>query len=149
MNMIRHLKGKNWGMNTKLLLITYKALIRSLLEYAPPAIITMSDAAIKEVETIQSKAVRSITRWPPHLTNKAMLEAHKLETIKGRAEKLMDNYLQKANNSNPLIRSTIRTYKIAPQLNEGLFCKLKKPRTTPLGVSKCFPETFKAPSILK
>ena len=44
MNIVRSLRGKAWGANTKMLLTTYKALIRSHIDYAPSTTITMSNS---------------------------------------------------------------------------------------------------------
>ena len=81
MNMIRSLKGKAWGANTKLLLITYKALIRSLIDYAPSTTITMQNSTRAVYERIQSKAIRCITHWPHERGNSAMLQEHSIEEI--------------------------------------------------------------------
>lgn len=59
MNMLRSLQGKDWGMSIRLLLPTYKALIRSLIEYAPQVTLSMCDSARKTLEVIQSKSVKS------------------------------------------------------------------------------------------
>ena len=138
-NMLRNLRGKGWGMNVPLLLATYKALILSLIDYAPQVTVVMCGTAKKIVETIQSKYVRNITRWPSDKTNKAMLKTYEIEEILPRAQRLMDEYLLKAHMFNPLIHQTIESYKIAPQLDEGLYCKLSKPHPTPFGAFKKLP----------
>jgi len=149
MNMIKHLRGKDWGMNHKLLLTTYKALIRSLMDYSPQVTMSMCEASQKVYETIQTKAVRLATKWPCHMTNKEMLNRYKIEPILNRSHRLMNNYLIKANRANPLIRNTIKDYKIAPFHKEGLFCKLTKPHPTPFGLFKKLPDSFAAVKILK
>lgn len=136
MNMLRHLRGKDWGMNTKLQLITYKALIRSLIDYAPQVTLAMSKSTRRILETIQSKAIRQITRWPTYSTNKEMLKTHNIEEILPRAFRLVDNYFKQASHCNPLIRELINSYNIAPELEEGLHCKLRKPHLTPIGFFK-------------
>jgi hypothetical protein len=141
MNMLRSLRGKNWGANTRLLLSTFKALIRSLIDYAPQVTITMCESALHKFETIQSKTVRGITRWPKSMTNRAMLQEYGVEEVLPRAHKLMDSYLNKAMTHNPLIQELVNDYKIAPQLDEGLYCKLERPHPTPLGKFKMLPAT--------
>ncbi len=123
MNMLRSLRGRSWGTNIELLLTTYKALIRSLIDYAPPVTMAMCDTARKTLETIQSKTVRSITRWAPGETNKEMLQHYKIDEVLPRAHKLMNDYVGKAYKFNPLIKDLIEDYKIAPEISEGLYCK--------------------------
>ncbi|RNA22382.1 hypothetical protein BpHYR1_029892 [Brachionus plicatilis] len=71
--MLKHLKGKKWGLNTKLLLINYKALIRSILEYSPFVTLNTCDSNKKAIESIQTKALRTITRPSPLLSNNIFL----------------------------------------------------------------------------
>ncbi|RNA19745.1 RNA-directed DNA polymerase from mobile element jockey-like [Brachionus plicatilis] len=61
-NMLKHLKVRKWGLNTKLLLITYKALIRSILEYCPFISLITCESNKKTIESIQTKALRTISR---------------------------------------------------------------------------------------
>ncbi|RNA25972.1 hypothetical protein BpHYR1_030085, partial [Brachionus plicatilis] len=60
--MLKHLKGRKWGLNTKLLLITYKAFIRSILEYSPFISLITCESNKKTIESIQTKAFRTISR---------------------------------------------------------------------------------------
>jgi hypothetical protein len=138
-NMLRSIRGKDWGVNTGLLLIIYKALIRSLIDYAPAVTITMCDTAKAKFERIQNKTVRAITKWPAGMTNDEMLEEYNIDKIESRALKLMDKYLDKAHSHNPLINTLINDSKIASALDEGLYCKLKKPHPTPLGKFRSLP----------
>ena len=110
MNMLRSLKGKYWGMNKHLQLVTYKALIRSLIDYAPQVTICMCPIARKMLKTIQNKHVRSATRWPTDGKNKEMLQAYKIEQVLPRAQRLMDEYLYKALKCNPLIQELVTSY---------------------------------------
>jgi hypothetical protein len=130
--MLRSILGKDWGVNTSLLLITYKALIRSHIDYAPAVTITMCVTAKAKFERIQNKTVRAITKWPARMTNDEMLKEYDIDKIESRALKLMYKYLDKAHSHNPLIKTLINDCKIAPALDEGLYCKLKKPHPTPL-----------------
>ena len=43
LNMLRSIKGKGWGASSKLIIMSYKVLIRSLIEYCPFTYLKMSD----------------------------------------------------------------------------------------------------------
>jgi hypothetical protein len=124
-NMIKHLRSKDWGMNHGFLLVTYKAPIRSLMDYSPQVTLSMCESSRKIYESIQSKAVRLATKWPCLMTNKAMLERYKLQTIAEKTQHLFNRYLLKANRATPMINNEIKTYNIAPLHKERLFWKLK------------------------
>ncbi|RNA05316.1 RNA-directed DNA polymerase from mobile element jockey-like [Brachionus plicatilis] len=96
-NMLKHLKGRKWGLNNKLLLITYKALIRSILEYSPFISLITCESNKKTIESFQTKALRTISRSSSCLlSNTKLLNQFNLETIQERCKKLASNYLTRA-----------------------------------------------------
>jgi len=64
-NMLRRIRGHDWGLDERLTMITYKVLIRSIFDYAPMAQISMAESHLKKIEVIQRKAIRMITPWQP------------------------------------------------------------------------------------
>jgi hypothetical protein len=118
------------------------------MDYSPQVTLGMCETSRKICDSIQSKVVSLATKWPCHMTNKAMLERYKLQTISEKAQHLFNRYLLKANTDNPLINNEIKTYNIAPLHKEGLFCKLN-PHPTPIGVFKKLPSTCKATELFK
>jgi hypothetical protein len=137
LNMLKSIKGRKWGATTKLLLITYKVLVRSLIEYAPFALIKMSPTYQETIERIQRAAVRIATYWPPGVSTSVMYSQLKLESLKERAFKLTDKYLCKGFKLNSLITNLIKDYNQAEPTIEGLFKHPKsKPIKSILGVIK-------------
>ena len=63
-NMIRKIRGQNWGIDNRLTMITYKVLIRSIFDYAPMAQLAMAKIHIDKFEVIQRKIIRMVTNWP-------------------------------------------------------------------------------------
>jgi len=58
LNLLEALAGKRWGTSKDVLLIAYKALIRSVIDYGCTAYDTACDATKARLEVIQSKALR-------------------------------------------------------------------------------------------
>ena len=63
-NTLKRIKGRGWGAKPKLIVATFKTLIRSIMEYAPfiPSIIAPSKLA--KLESIQRRAVKIALGWP-------------------------------------------------------------------------------------
>ena len=57
-NIMRAISGNSWGANKKTLLIVYRSLIRSILDYGAIALDSMSETNKKKFETIQAQALR-------------------------------------------------------------------------------------------
>ena len=109
-NTLKRIKGRGWGAKPKLIITTFKSLIRSIIEYAPfiPSIIAPSK--LSKLEAIQRRAVKIALGWPANSLNKdvqAKYASFKLEPIVKRSEKLSKKYLMKSGSTNPLIKDQI------------------------------------------
>ncbi len=62
LNMLRSIRGRNWGVSEKLLLISYKVFIR-LCPFIP---LVVSKSNLMDFEIIQRKALRIIQRKPSY-----------------------------------------------------------------------------------
>ena len=60
LNLLKAIKGTNWGASTKSMLMVYNACIRSRLDYGAQVFCCASDNALKKLQTIQYKALRII-----------------------------------------------------------------------------------------
>jgi hypothetical protein len=134
-NMLRRIKGKKWGASSKLIFITYKVLIRSIIDYVPFATLMMANNNQTILERIQRKAIRVAIYWPIHTSAKEMYARTDLEPIIDRAYQMTDKYINKAITTNNIAKETIDNYKIATEHKEGAFCKTI-PRRTILGILK-------------
>ena len=134
-NMIKSIKGKDWGASPKLIMTTYKALVRPLLEYVPFGTLMLAEKNYMKFERIQRAAVRKAYYWPPGISTTEMYKKHNIESIKERAVKLTDKYICKAYHNNIIIKEMIDEYNILSALDEGLYSR-SEPRTTILGTLK-------------
>ena len=66
LNLLRNIKGKNWGASSKTIMNTYKALIRPIIEYVPFITLSTAKSNFNKLENIQRKAIRVAIPWPPH-----------------------------------------------------------------------------------
>ncbi len=131
-NMLRSIKGHNWGASEELIIKSYKVLIRPILEYAPMATLVMSDTSKNKLEKVQRAAVRVATYWPIKTNTAIMYEIFKLQSLIERVHELADNYIVKSHESNDLIQHIANKYKQAAELADGAHSR--KPRLTPFGV---------------
>ena len=125
LNMLKRIKGRNWGASSHLIMISYKTLIRPIIDYIPFITPLMAKSNYLILERIQRRAARSITFWPIKTRTTDIYEQINLEDVLSRAWTLTDKYMSKAIRNNDLIRSMLETYNIAPELNEGIWCKYK------------------------
>ena len=56
--MIKSVSGKNWGASSRIKMITYKGLIRPIIDYVPFAPLIMSKNNQNLLEVIQRKAIK-------------------------------------------------------------------------------------------
>ena len=135
LNILRRIKGSNWGASPKLILTSYKVLIRPIIEYAPFIPLAMSDTSQTILQRIQNSAIRIATKWPMNTTTEEMNNKVNLELLTDRASKLSIKYISKAYVNNDSIHNLINDYNIAPQLAEGLHSKGQQ-RDTIIGLIK-------------
>lgn len=121
-NMMRSIRGKNWGASPKLLLTTYKTLIRPIMEYIPFVKYSASESSIMTLEMLQRKAVKIAFRLPISTATKDCYKLARIDNIKDRFESLSKRYLQKATNNNQLIKELIDKYNpsFKPRVKNGV-----------------------------
>ena len=135
LNMLRSIGGLKWGVSPATKIVTYKTLIRSLIDYAPFTPLIMYEANRQILERIQLKALRHSYNLPQNSTAKEVYDRAEMEKVFERSEMLSINYLIKAKLTNSLISSLIDSYIKHEELDEGILCK-NNPRKTILGVLK-------------
>ena len=93
LNMIKSIKGKNWGASSKLAMTTYKVLVRPLIEYVPFITLLLPETNYMKLERIQREAVRNAYNWAQGTSTTEIYKQHNMESIKDRAIKLTDRYI--------------------------------------------------------
>ena len=134
-NFLKSIKGKGWGASSSLLLTTYKSLVRPLLEYVPFATLILAESNYIKLERVQREAVRKAVHWPCRTPTSEIYKKIKFESIKTRALRLTDNYINKSYHTNIIIKELIEEYNHETRLAEGLYCK-SSVRKTILGTIK-------------
>ena len=138
LNLMRRVSGQGWGVSPKLLIHTYQALIRSVIDYCPFTSLIASKTDVKTLEVIQNKAYRIATRWPRLQSNASMYRQYKAEPIAKRHKRLAVNYLTKRTATNPIVKELVDYYKVGPEHADGAAvpksrAKAKRVRKTVLG----------------
>jgi hypothetical protein len=146
-NMMRSIRGKSWGASSKLLLTTYKTLIRPIIEYVPFVKYSASNTSMMTLELLQRKAIKIALRLPISAPNQEAYKLARIDNISDRFETLSKRYLQKASESNQLIKELIGNYDpnkkprikksvkpilnyLLPQTNQSTTASTSQPTTT-------------------
>jgi hypothetical protein len=135
MNLLKSIKGKNWGASSKLIIILYKTLVRPLLEYVPFVTLVLTMPQYLRLEKIQRQAVRKAIYWPQGVSTKDIYQQYNIRSIQDRAIYLTNNYINRAHNLNIIIKELIDDYNLGQELDEGAYCRTT-PRPTILGKIK-------------
>jgi Reverse transcriptase (RNA-dependent DNA polymerase) len=132
LNMMRSIRGRGWGASPKLLLITYKSLIRSLIDYAPILQIVLPEHKQIIIERIQRQAARIISSLPRDTKITLLYSTLNLESTRVRATNLSTKYWDKSILSNQLIAELHSDYLTSATVREGAESRCI-PKTTPIG----------------
>ena len=111
-NMLKSIKGKDWGASTKLILTTFKTLIRPILDYVPFATLLMNEQRQLKLERVQRAAIRAAIYWPPHTRAENIYERVKLVPVIDRAYGLTRSYIQKSHKVGSISVEEIDKYEI-------------------------------------
>ena len=120
LNMLRKIRGTNWGVSSNLLMITYKVLIRSIQDYATLTIPLLTETKRLQFEILQRKAIKIAHNIPPGTTCLEMLKIAKVDSVMDRSITQIDKYLKKSISSeNSLIKIQLNSYVTNIELFEG------------------------------
>ena len=132
-NMLRRIKGLDWGASSKLAMTTYKVLIRPIIDYVPFATIVTSKSTQLKLERVQRAAIRVASNWPSHTSAAAIYQQLSMKPVVERAYELATNYLKKALINNSIIRETTNRYTRIGRREDGASWK-KNNRPSLLGL---------------
>ena len=132
LNMLRSIKGKDWGVSSFIILTSYKVLIRSIIDYSSLTIPLLSPANLNKLEIVQRYAIRIAYRYPLTIPFKQLLDTSKLSCILERSIRQIDTYLQKSKKINNIpVNTVIQTFVQNIDLYEGGTANMKtKTRST-------------------
>jgi len=91
LNLMRAVSGKHWGANRESLLMIYKALVRSVIDYGAIAYDNATESQLARLDSVQCQALR-ISTGAMTGTSLAIMQAHcgeiphQLRRLKSQAE---------------------------------------------------------------
>ncbi len=108
LNVMRSLSGTNWGANKTNLILIYKTLIRSKIDYGAAIYNTLSPALSKKLDSIQYQALKLAHRMPYGVALEALLALTGELPLQAQRDKLTLNYWA-TKQHNPLIQKLCQT----------------------------------------
>lgn len=132
-NILRILKSKIKN-NKRFLINIYKILIRSIMDYSDLIIATTKESSTLILQKLQNRILRICLNAPLFTSTSSLHNIANLPTVKERALTLAKQYVNKAVQSNDLIKLTIIDYESNKQLYEGSNIVGRLPSTTPLAI---------------
>ena len=111
-DMIRYLKGRNrsGGVKATTLITLYKLIVRSLCDYATPAIISMAKCHTDNIENLQSKALKMILNLPKRSSSDKIRNELGITTILERSLIIQDKHTAKLIRTSDTMRETTQAY---------------------------------------
>ena len=97
-NMMKCLKGATWAANKRIMLITYKALIRPILEHGA-ILLNKYPHRIRELQIVQNTCLRIATGMPYRTSISDLHEETKIEYLQKRVDKLHEKALTRYKDS--------------------------------------------------
>jgi len=127
LNLLKCLRGTDWGANSDTLLLLYKQIIRPILDYGSISFLAASMSQKLRLQRIQNQGIRIALRLPRYTTVLWLHEITGLQTLDERWKTLALQYVKKNNNptANPLVAEFINLY--------ASFSSRQDRRPTPLG----------------
>ncbi len=111
LNIIRIISGRSWKLNEKTLVMIYRALLGSVIDYSFFALTCLSEYNLKQFQVIQNKAMRAIFRQPFDCPTEVFCNLSGLDMIENRLLNLHQKYLALAlNRGNPIICQLLGEY---------------------------------------
>jgi hypothetical protein len=106
-HLLRFLSRAATKFNPKIMLNVYKAIVRPILTYGFPLLLTASDKTWERIQVIQNKAIRAALNLP-HYTSVAYIHRiSKIPTIKPYAISLLDKAIKTARHNHETLLLTL------------------------------------------
>ena len=106
LNLVKALRGKDWGAHPTTLLYTYKVFIRPVLEYASILFAHSEESLLKKIQSVETEAIKIAFRLPPWTTNHWCYSYVNFEGILNRIKTSSKTFLQR-NQEDILIKPLI------------------------------------------
>ena len=130
LNLLKCLRGTDWGASPETLLHLYKQVVRPIIDYGSISFIAARKTQKSRLQRIQNQAIRIALRLPRYTPISWLHELSGLETVNERQKSLALKYTKKIFDlkSNSLVTEFINFY--------SLLCSHFDTYPTPLGLLK-------------
>ena len=119
LNLIKVLSHREWKLSKETLLMLYKTLIRSIIDYSSFIVNVISDTNLKRLQVIQNKAVRCIFKASYDSSTSELCSMSKLNSIKDRLFDLNKKFIERNLNKAGLIKQLIDEFIDFNKLNKN------------------------------
>ena len=110
MNLLKAIKGKDWGANPNRIIYTYKTYIRPIIEYGAILFAYSDNKLLTKIQSIETNAIKLAHRLPPWTTNTWCYTFVSFENILDRLKSQAKQFLDK-NSNDDLIKPLIEESK--------------------------------------
>ena len=110
MNLLKAIRGKDWGANPNTILYTYKAYIRPIIEYGSILFAHSNHELLKKLQAIETTAIKIAFRLPPWTTNHWCYQYVSFENILDRLKMNAKRFID-TNSNDDLIKPLIEESK--------------------------------------
>ena len=123
LNILKALRGQNWGASPETILYTYKSYIRPILEYSAILFAYADQNLLTKIQAVETLAIKIAHRLPPWTTNTFCYSYVSFENIIERIRSQSRNFLQK-NESDELINPSYNLLPLHTMEDTLVFTKL-------------------------
>ena len=109
LNLLKAIRGQNWGASPQTILYTYRTYVRPLLEYGC-ILYSNDDKILKKLQSIETQAIKIAHRLPPWATNTWCYELISFDNISARLKTLSKSFIEK-NSHDELIKPLLEDLK--------------------------------------
>ena len=95
LNLLKAIRGKDWGASPNTILYTYKSYIRPILEYGCTLFAYAKDNLLKKIKAIETEAIKIAFRLPPWTLNSWCYKYVNFENILTRLKTKAKSFLDK------------------------------------------------------
>ena len=110
LNLLKAIRGKDWGANPETIMYTYRTYIRPVLEYGSILFAFAEDNLMKKIQAIETAAIKIAYRLPPWATNFWCYQQVTFQNIVTRIRSQAKQFLEK-NSEDELIKPLIEAAK--------------------------------------
>ena len=98
-NLLRRLRGRSWGCNSRTTLRVYKQYIRPVLEFGAPLLTSAPQTTLNKLAQTERMLIRRATYCPPRTRNDEIYQIANIQPLTVRLQMLKDKYMDKTANN--------------------------------------------------